>query len=149
MATVDKTVMFTKFVENLMKEDLPNLHTATYKVALFTSEPSRHAASVIGDLSDETSGQGYDSGGKEIGSTELDVIGNKVFLDGAAVEWTAATISARYPVIYIWDESVPANRFLVGYADFGSTVSSTDGTFKISWHEDGIMYIAAEEVTST
>lgn len=58
--------------------------------------------------------------------------------DGTDVEWTSATFTAYFAVLY--DET--AANDLILCIDFGGAKVVTDGTFKIQWHEDGILTLS-------
>jgi hypothetical protein len=62
-----------------------------------------------------------------------------VNFDAADVSWTTSTVSARYGVLYK-STGTNSTSALIGYFDFGSTVSSTAGTFSIPFHAAGIFY---------
>ena len=62
-------------------------------------------------------------------------------LDATNMAWASATVTARYAVIY--DEQVSEETSpLIGYQDFGEDVTSTAGTFTITWAEGGLFTIA-------
>jgi len=62
-----------------------------------------------------------------------------VKLDGNDVSWTpSTTISARYAVVYV-DGANGTADFVIGYVDFGTTESSSNGDFDINWHATGIL----------
>ena len=53
----------------------------------------------------------------------------------AAWMWT---ITARHAVIYDDAGATNAQKALIGYVDFGSDQSSTNGNFTITWDATGI-----------
>jgi hypothetical protein len=66
---------------------------------------------------------------------------NKIRLDAADVTWSSSTITARYAVIYDRSPASDATRPLLGYVDFGSNQSSSNGNFTITWDANGIFEI--------
>lgn len=65
---------------------------------------------------------------------------NVIKIDADDVAWTGATITARYAVIYV-DTGTDSTSALLGYVDFGANVTSTAGTFTITWAAGGILTI--------
>jgi len=62
-------------------------------------------------------------------------------LDAADVTWSSSTITARYAVLYNDSGASNASKALIGYVDFGSNQSSTNGNFTITWDATGIVRI--------
>lgn len=60
--------------------------------------------------------------------------------DAVDVEWNDATFTARHAVIY--DDSLGGDD-LIGSIDFGEDKPVSAGTFKIQWHVNGIVTLAA------
>lgn len=91
------------------------------------------------DITNEVAnGNGYVTGGATIANPSLtyDAVTNTLKLDGDDVEWTAATFTARYAVIY---DSTPAvNKPLLCWVDFDGDLSPSNGTLSITWSADGI-----------
>lgn len=117
----------------------------TIKVALLSSSytPDQDAHDYFNDVSSyEVSGTGYTSGGNTLGSktATYDSATNVIVLDAADTTWSSSTITARYAVIY--DSTGTASTSpLIGYVDFGSDQSSTNGNFTITWDATGIVRI--------
>lgn len=66
---------------------------------------------------------------------------NVVVFDSADPSWTTSTIaSARYGVMYKVRGGASSADELIGYLDFGSDVSSSDGTLSITVHAAGWFY---------
>lgn len=61
-------------------------------------------------------------------------------LSGANTSWTTATITARYAIIYDATPASDATRPLIALIDFGADMTSTAGTFQITWDASGIAY---------
>jgi hypothetical protein len=117
----------------------------TIKVALFTNA---HAPDQDVDVfydaahgMTEVTGTGYSAGGATLGTKTLDYTGatNVIKFDAADTSWANSTITARYACIY--DDTPAANKPFLGYVDFGADVSTTNGTFAITWDAAGILTI--------
>ena len=119
--------------------------TDTIKVALLTSSytPNQDTHDYFNDVSsNEVTGTGYTSGGITLASktATYDSGTNVIVLDAADVTWSSSTITARYAVVY--DSTGTASTSpLIGYVDFGSDQSSTNGNFTITWDSTGIVRI--------
>lgn len=118
----------------------------TIKVALLTSSytPNQDTHDYFDDVSaNEVSGTGYTSGGQTLGSKTVtyDATNNVIILDAADTTWSSSTITARYAVIYDDSGATAASKALIGYVDFSSDQSSTNGNFTITWDATGIVRI--------
>ena len=117
----------------------------TIKVALLSSSytPDQDAHDYLNDVSSfEVSGTGYTAGGNTLGSktATYDSANNVVILDAADTTWSSSTITARYAVVY-GSTGTASTSPLIGYVDFGSDQSSTNGNFTITWDSTGIVRI--------
>jgi hypothetical protein len=117
----------------------------TIKVALLSSSytPDQDAHDYFNDVSStEVSGTGYTTGGNTLGSktATYDSANNVVILDAADTTWSSSTITARYAVVY-GSTGTASTSPLIGYVDFGSDQSSTNGNFTITWDSTGIVRI--------
>lgn len=65
---------------------------------------------------------------------------NLTLLSAAATTWAASTITARFAVIYD-DTGSDATSALIGYIDFASDMSSSNGNFTLNWDACGIYNI--------
>jgi hypothetical protein len=120
--------------------------TDTIKVALLTSSytPNQDTHDYFDDVSStEVSGTGYTSGGITLASktNTYDSGTNVIMLDAADVTWSSSTITARYAVVYNDSGASAGAKALIGYVDFGSDQSSTNGNFTITWDSTGIVRI--------
>ena len=114
----------------------------TIKVALLSSSytPDQDAHDYFNDVSTyEVSGTGYTAGGATLASktATYDSSTNVIVLDAADVTWSSSTITARYAVVYD-STGTASTSALIGYVDFGSDQSSTNGNFTITWDSTGI-----------
>lgn len=119
--------------------------TDTIKVALLTSSytPDQDAHDYFNDVSTyEVSGTGYTAGGNTLASktATYDSGTNVIVLDAADTTWASSTITARYAVVYD-STGTASTSTLIGYVDFGSDQSSTNGNFTITWDSTGIVRI--------
>lgn len=118
----------------------------TIKVALVSSAytPNQDSHDYWDDVSaNEVSGTGYTAGGAALTSktATYDSGTNVVILDAADTVWASSTITARYAVVYDDSGATNAQKVLVGYVDFGSDQSSTNGNFTVTWDATGIARI--------
>jgi hypothetical protein len=63
-----------------------------------------------------------------------------LILDAADSVWGSSTITARYAVVYV-ATGTSSTSALIGYQDFGSDQSSTNGNFTVQWDSTGIVRI--------
>lgn len=116
----------------------------TIKVALTTSAytPDQDAHDFFNDITNEVVGTGYTAGGATLTGKTLDYTAgtNVIKFDANDVSWATSTITARYAIIYK-DTGTPSTSGLYGYVDFGADVSTTAGTFLITWDAAGIFTI--------
>ena len=115
----------------------------TIKVALVSSSytPNQDSHDYWDDVSaNEITGTGYTAGGKTLTNPTItyDAGTNVVKLDADDVSWTAATITARYAVIYDATPGSAATNPLIGYVDFGTDQSASAGTFALNWSSAGV-----------
>jgi len=118
----------------------------TIKVALLSSSytPNQDTHDYFDDVSTyEVSGTGYTTGGNTLASKTLtyDGTNNVIILDAADTTWGSSTITARYAVVYDDSGATAGAKALIGYVDFGSDQSSTNGNFTITWDSTGIVRI--------
>lgn len=130
------------FLKSLGNKEI-DLDSDTLKVMLCTSSYSvnQDTHQYKSDVTNEVSGTGYSAGGATLGSVTVTYAGagNTLTLDAADTSWTTSTITARYAVIYDSTPGSDATRPLIGYVDFGADVSTTSGTFQITWDSTGIV----------
>ena len=119
--------------------------TDTIKVALLanTYTPNQDTHDYFNDVSaSEVTGTGYTSGGATLASKTItyDSGSNVITLDAADTTWSSSTITARYAVVYA-STGTASTSPLIGYVDFGSDQSSSNGNFTITWDATGIVRI--------
>ena len=110
-----------------------SLHTSTYV-------PDQDTHQFQSSLTNEVTGTGYTAGGATIATPTLTYTSatNVLMLDGGDVSWASSTITARFAVVYDSTPGTAATNPLIAYVDFGADVSSSSGTFSITWDAAGI-----------
>ena len=109
--------------------------TDTFKMLLVTSTYTAvKSHDKRDDITNEVSGTGYTAGGNacSVSVAAVDNTNNDVEISFTVTSWTSATITARAGVIYKSRGGASSADELVGYVDFGSDVSSTNGTFAVT-----------------
>lgn len=109
--------------------------TDTFKMMLVTSSyTASKAHDKRDDITNEVTGTGYTAGGNacSVSVAAVDNTNNDVEISFTVTSWTSATITARAGVIYKSRGGASSADELVGYVDFGSDVSSTNGTFAVT-----------------
>ena len=109
--------------------------TDSFKAMLVASAyvPNQGTHIFRSDVTNEASGTGYTAGGIACAVTVTkDTANHKVTIQFGAVSWASSTITARGIVYYKSRGGASSADELVAYADFGSNVSSSGGTFAYS-----------------
>ena len=116
--------------------------TDTIKVALTTNAytPNQDTHAFFSDITNEVTGAGYTAGGVTLGTKTVTYVGasNQVQLDAADVQWTTATFTARYAIVYK-STGTAATSPVIGYVDFGADVPVSAGQFTITWDSTGVV----------
>lgn len=113
------------------EEILQGIHDSadTYKIALYTSAATLGATTTAYSATNEVSGTGYTAGGQVLSGFNVTTSGITAILDFTTdPSWENATITARGALIYNSSKSNKAVYVL----DFGSDITSTNGTFAIT-----------------
>lgn len=137
--------LYGQFLQKALNKEV-DFDTDTIKVALLTSSysPNQDTHDYFDDVvANEVTGTGYTQGGIALSSktSTYDSANNVIILDAADVTWSSSTITARYAVVYDDSPSTNGTKPLLGYVDFGSDQSSTNGNFTITWDATGIVRI--------
>jgi hypothetical protein len=109
--------------------------TDSFKAMLVTSSytPNKDTDLKRSAVTNEVSGTGYTAGGVASAVTVTkDNANDKVTIQFGAVSWASSTITARACVYYKSRGGASSADELVAYADFGSDVSSSGGTFAVA-----------------
>ena len=136
--------LYGQFLAKALNKEV-DFDSDTIKVALLTSSytPDQDAHDYFNDVSSyEVTGTGYTTGGATLASKTVtyDSGSNVIVLDAADTTWSSSTITARYAVVYD-STGTASTSALIGYVDFGSDQSSTNGNFTITWDSTGIVRI--------
>lgn len=137
--------LYGNFLKQALNKEI-DWDSDTIKVALLSSSytPNQDTHDYLDDVSSyEVTGTGYTTGGITLASktSTYDGTNNVIILDAADVTWSSSTITARYAVVYDDSGASAAAKPLIGYVDFGSDQSSTNGNFTITWDSTGIVRI--------
>ena len=109
--------------------------TDSFKAMLVTSSytPNKDTDLKRSAVTNEVSGTGYTAGGVASAVTVTkDTANDKVTIQFGAVSWASSTITARGCVYYKSRGGASSADEIVCYADFGSDVSSSGGTFSVA-----------------
>lgn len=137
--------LYGNFLKQALNKEI-DWDSDTIKVALLSSSytPNQDTHDYLDDVSSyEVTGTGYTTGGITLASktSTYDGTNNVIILDAADVTWSSSTITARYAVVYDDSGASASTKPLIGYVDFGSDQSSTNGNFTITWDSTGIVRI--------
>jgi len=137
--------LYGQFLSQALNKEI-DWDTDTIKVALLTNSytPDQDAHNYWDDVSTyQVTGTGYTAGGAALTNKTNTYTGasNVIVLDADDVTWSSSTITARYAVIYNDSPATNATKGLIGYVDFGSDQSSSNGNFTITWDATGIVRI--------
>jgi hypothetical protein len=137
--------LYGKFIQKALNKEV-DWDSDTIKVALLTSSytPNQDVHDYFDDVvANEVTGVGYTAGGETLASktSTYDGSTNVLILDAADVTWSASTITAQYAVVYDASGATDADKVLIGYVDFGSNQSSSNGNFTITWDATGIVRV--------
>ncbi len=127
------STVYTSLVDDLARNNV-NFSSDTFKMMLVTGyTPSKNHTKRNDITAYQVTGTGYTAGGNAAtASLTLDTTNNKEVVNFTITSWTSATISAAGGVIYKARGGVDTADNLVGYVDFGGTVTSTNGTFAVT-----------------
>lgn len=116
-----------------------NFAADSFKVLLVSSVPSEANLDTWAnrsDVSNEVSGTGYTAGGVAIALTvgSVDAANNRLAITPANLTpgWTSATITAVGAIIFKSTGNAATDK-LISFVDFGETVSSTNGSYAITF----------------
>jgi hypothetical protein len=118
---------FNQFVEDVAHK-VHDLETDTLKVMLTNTAPAA-ANAVKGDITEISAGNGYTAGGTQAVQSASEQTSGTYKLTVGDVTFTASGGSIgpfRYVVLYNDTPASPADP-LIGYWDYGSNVTITDG----------------------
>lgn len=140
----------TNYAKGELLKGSIDLVNDTIKVMLITDShtPDIDAEEFIDDVStNEVAASGsYSAGGGTLASktVTVDDTNNRAYFDATDVAFTSATLTARYAYLYK-DSGTPATSPIIGYYDLGGNISSSAGTFTLSFTapaSGGALYLA-------
>jgi hypothetical protein len=137
--------LYGQFLSQALNKEI-DWDTDTIKVALLTNAytPDQDVHNYLDDVvTYEVSGTGYTAGGNTLANktNSYNSATNVITLDADDTTWSSSTITARYAVIYDATPATNATKPLIGYVDFGSDQSSSNGNFTITWDATGIVRV--------
>lgn len=137
--------LYGQFLSQALNKEI-DWDTDTIKVALLTNSytPDQDAHNYYDDVvANEVTGTGYTAGGNTLANktNSYNSSTNVITLDADDTTWSSSTITARYAVVYDASPATNATKPLIGYVDFGSDQSSSNGNFTITWDATGIVRI--------
>jgi hypothetical protein len=137
--------LYGQFLSQALNKEI-DWDTDTIKVALLTNSytPDQDVHNYLDDVvANEVSGTGYTAGGNTLANktNSYNSATNVITLDADDTTWSSSTITARYAVVYDATPATNATKPLIGYVDFGSDQSSSNGNFTITWDATGIVRI--------
>ncbi|WP_428485935.1 hypothetical protein [Rhodopila sp.] len=110
--------------------------------ASYTPAPNTDATYANVSANEVATGGGYTQGGVVLTSVTDTLSGATVTYNAAAASWSSATITAQYAVIvHRAGASLASTDLLLSYVNLnsgGGSVSSTNGTFSVTWNASGI-----------
>jgi hypothetical protein len=118
--------------------------TATIKTALTTATytPNQDTHHFFSDITNEVTGTGYTAGGTTLtttGGTSYDTATDQIRLDATDASWTTSTLTARDAVVWCDTAGASTTDPVIGWVNFGADVSTTAGTFAITWDTTGLV----------
>ena len=129
------SLIYNSAIDEMARGDI-DFDTNTFKAMLVTSSytPNRDTHEFRDDVTNEAPATGnYVAGGETSTVTVTkDTANDRVTIQFGAVSWSSSTITARGCVYYKSRGGASSADELVAYADFGSDVSSSGGTFSVA-----------------
>lgn len=119
---------------DLMARWLPAVET-TWKVALFTTNQCMTQSLYSSCTGEVAASAWYSTGGATLAGRVASYSGETVLLDATDTQWTTATTTCAYAVVYDTTTSKIRARFELG----SQTVAG--GTFTIQWNASGLIQL--------
>lgn len=129
------SLIYNSCLDDLAKGNI-NFNADTFKCMLVQSgyAPDKDTHLKRSAVTNEASGTGYTTGGATVTATVTkDTANDRVDVSFSNPSWSNSTISANAAVIYKSRGGASSADELVAYVDFGATVSSTSGTFSVTF----------------
>jgi hypothetical protein len=121
----------TAFATAAKKDVLDGVHLPghTYKFALYTTAATLGPTTTSYSTTNEVVGTGYTAGGATLTGRTTSLDGTTAVMTFSNPSWSTSTITARGGIIY---NDTAAGKPVLSVHDFGSDVSSTNGTFTVT-----------------
>jgi hypothetical protein len=118
----------TAFCTSAKKDFQDGVHLTgnVYKMALYTSAADLSAATTGYNTTNEVTGAGYTAGGATLAGRASTIDGTTAVLTFTTPTWPSSTITARGCIVY---NDTSAGKRVISVHDFGSDITSTNGTF--------------------
>jgi hypothetical protein len=132
-------VRFDSFSEGLAKKE-HNLHSDTLKVYLSNTAPNAATMVNKADLAEIAAANGYTAGGEDTQNT-VSRSGGVTSVVGVDITWTSSGAGfgpCRYHVLY---NDTHASKALIGYWDYGSSITPANGETLICDFGSSIMTV--------
>ncbi len=129
------SIVYNSMLEDLVSGSI-NFGSDSFKCLLVTSsyQANKDTHTKRSDVDNETSGTGYTTGGTTVTATVAkNVSTDRVTVSFSNPSWPTASISAAGAVIYKSRGGASSADELVVFIDLGGTVSSTTGTFSVTF----------------
>lgn len=127
------SLIYNRALELLARGNI-DFDTDTFKVMLTTSgyTENKDTHDFRDDVTNEVSGTGYTAGCQTVTvSVSLDTSNDRVDITLGGATWTSSTITARKAVYYKSRGGAASADELIAVIDFGSDVSTNNGTFTL------------------
>ena len=128
------SLIYNSCIDDMARNAI-DFDTDSFKVMLVTASYSadKDAHLKRSSVTNEITGTGYTAGGVSAAVTVTkDTANDKVTIQFAAVSWPSSTITARGAVYYKARGGASSADELVAYNDFGSNITTSNGTFSLA-----------------
>jgi hypothetical protein len=128
------SLVYNSCIDDMARNAI-DFDTDSFKVMLVTSSysPDKDSHDKRNDITNEITGTGYSAGGvASVCTVTKDTANDKVTIEFAAVSWVSSTITARGAVYYKSRGGASSADELVAYNDFGSNITTSNGTFSLA-----------------
>jgi hypothetical protein len=124
----------TAFTIRAKYDFLTGVHASgnNYRIALFTDAVTLNSATTQYASTNEVAGaNGYTQAGQTLATYTCTIDTSTAYIDWSGdPAWPTSTISARGCMIY---NNTDTNKGAIGVWDFGATISSSNGTFTVTF----------------
>lgn len=119
--------------------DLNASDVVKWQIVTDTYTPNFDTHDEEADITNEVTGTGYTTGGETLGSPTFAIASGVAKFDGTDVSLSSTTLSNIEGDV-LFDDTIAGDPLLVAH-DYGSTYSTSSGTFAITWNASGIFTI--------